>query len=323
MACGREVIEQLDRLRGVSNPEAAFHLADASTAVGAYDHSAELVAEAVAGLRAQGRLGLLAQVLVTQAWSCFHLGSWDLGLAAAEEADRLARETRQPRYAAASQLAFATLGALRGADGAEAVADRAEASLLPRGASPLLSLVQLTRGVAALGHGRHAEAYDALRRIFEPGDIAHHRFISWWALADLVDAAVHSDNHDEARAIVRALEPLRERSGSPLLEVGLRYARPMLAADDEAEPLFGAAAEHVQLATWPLAAHARGLGPADAAGAPDRADGRRRADQPRDRRAALPLAPHDRQPPLPDLPEARRQLTVRAPGRSRLTQANQ
>jgi DNA-binding CsgD family transcriptional regulator len=252
VACGRGVIEQLDRLRTVGNPDAAFHLSDASTAVGAYNHSAELVAEAVAGLRAQGRLGLLAQVLVTQAWSCFHLGSWDLGLAAAEEAGRLARETRQPRYAAAAQLAGATLGALRGDDGAEAVADGAEAALLPRGASPLLSLVQLTRGVAALGDGRHAEAYDALRRIFEPGDIAHHRFISWWALADLVDAAVHSDQHDEARAIVTALEPLRRRSGSPLLEVGLRYARPLLSADDEAEPLFLAAAEYAQLATWPL-----------------------------------------------------------------------
>jgi DNA-binding CsgD family transcriptional regulator/tetratricopeptide (TPR) repeat protein len=252
VACGRGVIEQLERLRSAADPEAAFHLADASTAVGAFNHSAELVAEAVAGLRGQGRLGLLAQVLVTQAWSCFHLGSWDLGLAAAEEADRLARETRQPRYAAAAQLARATLGALRGEDGAEAVADRAEAALLPLGASPLLSLVQLTRGVAALGEGRHAEAYDALRRIFEPGDIAHHRFISWWALADLVDAAVHSDQHDAARAIVSALEPLRERSRSPLLEVGLDYARPLLAADEAAEPLFLAAVEHPQLATWPL-----------------------------------------------------------------------
>ena len=70
------------------------------------------------------------------------------------------------------------------------------------GASPLLSLAQLTRGVGALGEGRHADAYDALRRIFEPGDIAHHRFIGWWALVDLVDAAVHSDHHDEARALV-------------------------------------------------------------------------------------------------------------------------
>ncbi len=64
VACGRGVIEQLDRLRAVGNTDAAFHLGDASTAVGAYNHSAELVAEAVAGLRAQGRLGLLAQVLV-------------------------------------------------------------------------------------------------------------------------------------------------------------------------------------------------------------------------------------------------------------------
>ena len=120
---------------------------------------------------------------------------------AAEEAIGLAGETRQPRYAVAARLADASLRALRGEDGADAAADEAERVLLPMGASPLLSLAQLTRGIGALGDGRHAEAFAALRRIYEPGDIAHHRFIAWWALVDLVDAAIHSDHHAEARAL--------------------------------------------------------------------------------------------------------------------------
>ena len=101
------------------------------------------------------------------------------------------------------------------------------------GASPLLSLAQLTRGVGALGEGRHADAYAALSRIYEPGDVAHHRFIGWWALVDLVDAAIHSDHHDEARALVAAYEPLLEQTGAPLLRAGLTYARAVLYDEEE------------------------------------------------------------------------------------------
>ena len=96
-------------------------------------------------------------------------------------------ETRQPRHAVAARLAGTTLHALRADDGTDtdAAADAAERVLLPMGASPLLSLAQLTRGVGALGEGRHAEAYAALSRIFDPADTAHHRFIRWWAFVDL------------------------------------------------------------------------------------------------------------------------------------------
>ena len=51
---------------------------------------------------------------------------------------------------------------------------------------------------------------------------------------------------------------------------------------------------------------------ADAAGAPDRAPRRARADEPRGRRCALPLAQDGRVPPEPDLPQARHDLAIRA-----------
>ena len=365
---GREVIAVLARRPMAGDTDAAFSLGDASTAVGAF--SAELIAEAVAGLRAQGRVAKLTQMLVGQAWASLFLGNWDLGRHAAEEAIGLAGETRQPRYAVAAQLAEASLRALRGEDGADAAADEAERVLLPMGASPLLSLAQLTRGVGALGDGRHAEAFAALRRIYEPGDVAHHRFIAWWALVDLVDAAIHSEHHDEARALVARLEPILDATGAPLLQAGITYARAVL-SDEEA--LFAAPVERVSadpraaaaglrgVAAAPAAAgglaraaagrargvrrarrralgragapgaagvgrdvapaHARGVGRADAAGAADRADGRGGPHEPRDRRAAVPLAPHDRQPPLPDLPEARGDVARGVARRSRLTQS--
>jgi DNA-binding CsgD family transcriptional regulator len=192
-----------------------------------------LIAEAIAGLRAQGRVSKLTQALVSQAWASVFLGAWDLGLHAAEEAAGLAEETRQPRLAVAARLAGASLRALRGEEGADAAADDAERVLLPMGASPLLSLAQLTRGVGAIGEGRHADAYAALRRIYEPLDVAHHRFIGWWAFVDLIDAAIHSERHAEAHALAARFEPLLEQTGAPLLAAGLTYARAVL-SDDEA-----------------------------------------------------------------------------------------
>ena len=259
---GREVIAQLTRRPIAGNTHAAYHLGGASTAVGAF--SAELIAEAVAGLRAQGRVGLLAQALVAQAWTSVYLGNWGIGLAAAEEAVTLSHETGQLRHAVAGRLAAATLHALRG-DGAantEAAADAAERVLLPMGASPLLSLVQLTRGVGALGEGRHADAYIALRRIFVPGDTAHHRFVRWWALVDLIDAAVHSDRHDEARALVAEFEPILRETGSPLLEAALIYARAVLGDD---EGLFVHAISGLSARPRPPAARPRRVAAAPAA----------------------------------------------------------
>ncbi|WP_028063673.1 ATP-binding protein [Solirubrobacter soli] len=228
---GREVIAALARRPLAGDADAAFSLGDASTAVGAF--SAELIAEAITGLRAQGRVSKLTQALVSQAWASLFLGSWDVGLHAAEEAVGLAGETRQPRLAVAAALAGASLRALRGEDGADAAADDAERVLLPMGASPLLSLAQLTRGIGALGEGRHADAFAALRRIYEPGDVAHHRFIGWWAFVDHVDAAIHSDRHGEARALVARFEPVLEQTGAPLLAAGMTYARAVL-SDEEA-----------------------------------------------------------------------------------------
>lgn len=250
VGAGRETVVLLARPRE-RDPAATFHLVHAATSVGAYDRAAVLIGEAVTGLRTQGQLGLLAQMLVSQAWAAFHLGSWDAGLAAAAEADRLARETGQQRWAVAGALAGATLRSLRG-EPVDADIDAAEAELLPMGASPLLVLVQIARGVAALGEGRHGDAYDSLHRAFDPSDIAHHRFIRWWAFVDLVDSAVHSGRHEEARALLAGIEAEAERSGSPLLSMAVHYARPVLAPDEAAEPLFEQGIANADVATWPL-----------------------------------------------------------------------
>lgn len=259
---GAVVLDRIARLPlGVEHdPAAAFLLGDAASAVGDYERSTRFLEAAVAGLRAQGRLGLLAQALVSQAWTAAISGNWNLGRRAAEEAGRLAQETAQPLYMVVGNLAAAVIAAYRGeTETAETLAAGGEQVLLPIGARTMLSLVEYPRGVAALADGRHADAFEHLRRIFDPTDAVYHPFVQAWALVDLLDAAVHAGRLGEVAPLVRPLEALAERTGSPLLRVGLRFARPLLApdgtAESDAEDLFraGLDANHD---VWPFR-HAR------------------------------------------------------------------
>jgi hypothetical protein len=74
------------------------------------------------------------------------------------------------------------------------------------GAHPLLTLVQFARGTAALSAGRYTTAFEDLRRVFDPTDIAYHPFVRSWIIADLVEAAVHSGHYDEVRSFVAEME---------------------------------------------------------------------------------------------------------------------
>ena len=227
-------------------------LGSASTAIGAFDLAPAFLVGAIAGLRAQGRLGPLAQAQVSMAWSTVHTGAMRVGLPAATEAVRLADETGQPRWRAVGQIAHAALEGLRGdEERAEALIAEAEATLIPMGANPMLALAALARGKTALAAGRHSDAFFHLRHVFDPQDSAYMPYVRPWGLADIVDAAVHAGYPDEARAIVATLEPMARRSRSPQLNVALDFARALLAPEGDAEPVYQAGLSG-DLATWPL-----------------------------------------------------------------------
>jgi DNA-binding CsgD family transcriptional regulator len=254
---GAAVVEHISRL----DPDAGLDSASmrlvgaAATAVGAYDLSPGLLAASVDGLRAEGRLGLLAQALVSQAWAGVFLGNWNVASPAADEAGRLARETGQPRWAAAADLAESALAGLRGDHHrAEQLADEAEQLLLPMVEHPTLAFAQLARGLSALGQGRYGDAYDSLRRVFDQADAAYHPFVRFWVIGDLAEAAARSGpaaHVDEARALVDELAAVAQTSRSPLLQVGVAYARPHVDGDGAAGALFDAALGS-GLGAWPF-----------------------------------------------------------------------
>ena len=95
------------------------------------------------------------------------------------------------------------------------------------------ALVHIPRGAAALADGRFDEAYQHLRRIFDPADSAYHPHVRSWALVDLVEAATHSGHEDDAAVLVSELEPVAARTRSPWLKAGLAFARPVLSREPD------------------------------------------------------------------------------------------
>ncbi len=249
---GALVNDRISRLApDATDPAAMLNVGSAATAVWAWDLSLAFLDTAVNGLRRQGRVGLLAQALVSQAWAGVHLAQGPLATSAASEAARLARETGQLRWAVAAELALATVAAQRGdADAAEEMVRAAEAVLLPMGANPMLALVQFARGRGAVAQQRYAEGFEDLRRALDPADPAYHPFVGTWGLADLIEAAVSIGRDDAAATYLRQLESLAAATSGPLLRAEAAYARPLLAGDDTAEEEYQAALER-DLTGWP------------------------------------------------------------------------
>jgi len=250
---GQPVIELLHGvvLETVADPVALWLLGMAAHAVGEPVCAADFLGRAETKLREQGRLGLLSQVLTMQVLDNLELGSWDRAAAVVEEGRRLAQETGQPIWDTGTLVLTAIIMALQGqSERAEAVAAEAEQAARGRRLNDLLACVQLARGFAAMGAGRHAEAYAALRRLFDPADPAFHLTERFHGVMFLAEAAVHAGQAEEARSVIAALGADEAVTPSETLARHLSYARAVLADDGDAEKLFLAALS-APLVRWP------------------------------------------------------------------------
>lgn len=251
---GGIVIDQLSRFTSDDpvDPGLVRLYGQAATAVGDVVRAARFMEDASAGLRRQGRLGLLAPALAFLAWGHIRLGDFTAAASAADEALRLARETDQPRWVMSSLAAEGMVAAVRGeTDLAERLALEAEALALPTGLRGMISLLPLIRGMLAVSAGRYEEAYRTFRRPFEPGDPACHSQERWRALGYLAEAAAHGDNYEDARRVLNGLEPIAAMTPALGVQVPMNYARAVLAEGEDAEPLFNSALA-ANLSSWPF-----------------------------------------------------------------------
>jgi ATP/maltotriose-dependent transcriptional regulator MalT len=231
-------VAQLDE----ADPSRTQLLAFAAYAAGGLGEAIVLMDRAAPVLRAQGRLGLLAQLLAVRAWAGINTGQLGDAIRFAEEARDLAIETRQPIWTAISKLGLAVLS---GFQGEERTAEQLIAEATEAVASLRLSIVlakaEFARGIAHLTAGRHAEAFDHFVRMFDPDGPAHHEVVARAAAPYIVECAVRAGRTDEARRMMTMLEALGKRTPAALVHIGLRFAGPLLADDSAAQELYEAA----------------------------------------------------------------------------------
>lgn len=251
---GAEVVGRLRRTSPASVGEAKDLLAlgEGASAVWADDLALPFLRAAAAAFRTDGRLALLADAVVIEAWSDLQLGHVRAALTEAAEGARLSEETSQTRYLIAAKLTQAVALAELGEDEtAQDLIAEAEVQLLPTGANPLLALVAFARGRKELAAGRVAEAFESLVRIFDTEDVAHQPFVRGRALADLAEAATRGGGSvDVARGYLAEWQEIAGTTKAGHLEVQVAYAAAILAADDAAEESFRRAVA-AGAAGWP------------------------------------------------------------------------
>jgi DNA-binding CsgD family transcriptional regulator len=222
-----------------ADPSRGQILGFAAHAAGDFGQALTLLQRAGSGLRAEGRLGLLAQLLICRAWDEIHVGHFSDALRDAEEGNRLAVETQQPIWIAGSDIAMALLAGVQGdEDRAESLAQVAVARVAQSRLGNLLSVAQLARGLTAMTAGRHSDAYEHFASMFDPDDTAFNELESFAAVGYVVVCAIQAGRRQDADRLMARLESLGQRSPAALLHLGLRYARALLAVDSDAERLW-------------------------------------------------------------------------------------
>ncbi len=238
---GPRVLARVSRmgLGEVADPVSETYFGIAAEKAGDFVTGERFLARAVERLREQGRVGMLTQALVHHAWTATHTGNWASAAAAGAEGARLARDSRQPQYGLTGELVAAFATALRGVEpDLESMLAKPERTLLAMNGGPMLAPAHLARGAAALGDGRHDDAFRHLWRVFDKSDPAFHRFMRWPAILDLVEAGCQGENAGLVKEEIDELDQIAKQSSPPILRAGLACARPLVALNGDAEQLF-------------------------------------------------------------------------------------
>ncbi|MBO4252441.1 AAA family ATPase [Streptomyces griseorubiginosus] len=253
-ARGALIVDHLKRWTAGSDSDPALTglLAMAGFVSGSFEHSLPLTLAAETGLRQQGRLAALTQVLVLRTFAALYLGRWDVSATAADEALRFAEETGQTTWAACARLGLANVAAIRGRHRlAMRLLGEVQQAAVVSGNVGVANGMQLTRGLAAFGQEDPGLAYDEFARMLDPADPVYQSPQCAWALDYYAEAAHGAGRQGEARAVVRQVEKLAQGTPAGGVQRALALAHALLAEDDEAQDRFAQARLHLaDGSTW-------------------------------------------------------------------------
>ena len=199
--------------------------------------ASRLAERAVRTARVADLVGSLPHALEYYSLAERLLGHYEIAAASASEGLDLARETGQLCSVVQHLSTLAMVSAVRGeASECERLAEECVALAGPRHLLVSTYYARHAQALSALFRGDYAEA---LRRLL---DLRELPTFDWYAVPDLVEAAHRCGQRDTALEAISWMEPWVTGASSPGATALLLRCRAITSADDEAGPLFEAAA---------------------------------------------------------------------------------
>lgn len=213
--------------------------------------------EALWRVAREGREGGAAALAITAltllGTDGFMSGDWDAAQQAADECLLASQASGCLMRAWLPRVLAALLAAARGDyDTAQELGRQTVQWALPRGIRQAQTAVHQVGALAALGRGDFEEAYQEAAAISPPGVFASHVPYALRVAMDLVEAAVRTGRHDEARAHVTAMHEARIASISPRLGMLATASAALAAPAHEAGQLFSSALAVPGADRWPF-----------------------------------------------------------------------
>ncbi|BEL02866.1 helix-turn-helix transcriptional regulator [Actinoplanes sichuanensis] len=224
---GAEILDRLHRLAATGGgPDTLRFLGSAALVLGDFERSSAWLDAAVADARGQGRMAVIVRLLTSANWGRLWLGDWAQAIAELTESGVLARDTGEAFYAVAARTSTGAITAMRGdLDTAERLLDEVATSPLAAGMSYIHSARVQARGLVHLFRGENQQAYAVLARAFDPASPTYHRYMRWWLVPELLDAALAAQRIAEVRTLVAGLSDLFR---APIVAVAAEYAAVVL-----------------------------------------------------------------------------------------------
>jgi hypothetical protein len=201
--------------------------------------------------RAADDANAMAQALVMLSIDAYFMGQWADTERYLYEAQSLTRDHGLRLLHWATDHWIAALAAVRGDEQtARQITDELIQWAVPRGVAVVSHLCHFTRALLALENQDYKTAYRELVLIGPTGTIAPFRPVAIWTVLDMVEAAVRTDRHDEARTHVAAAAGLRRISAR--LDLLVTAAEALVTEGDAACRLFDRALATPDADRWPF-----------------------------------------------------------------------
>ncbi len=191
-------------------------------------------------------------MMTVLSWAYGDAGRWDEALDVVSAARHIAATYDQPVVLASGHALEARIAACRNdPEGARRHAAEVTAAVDPVVSRIFAVLAHHAAGLAASGQGDHRTAFAELRRLVAPDGSATHYRDSYYALADLAEAAVRSGQPEEGRFLVDGLLERFTGTASQRLKNIVDHARALLDTDGSAEDHYRAAVGNPEGDAWP------------------------------------------------------------------------